>query len=55
MRAVITVGDAVEVGAAREGSRETDPLSLRLRQEMEILMEISKAHRRTEPTGTDLI
>jgi hypothetical protein len=55
MRAVITVGEAIEVGAAREGSRETDPLSLRLRQEMKTLLEVSKAHRRVHPTGTDLI
>ena len=55
IRAVITVGDPIEVGAARDGTRDADPLSLRLRQEMERLLEESKNYRRIQPTGKDLI
>lgn len=53
IRAVITVGDAIEVDANRT-PRGTDPRADRLRQEMEALLESTKLHRRKSPTGTDL-
>lgn len=47
IRAVITVGDAIEVGAERERSAEReDPVTVQLRQSMEDLLESSKALRR---------
>jgi hypothetical protein len=54
IRAVITVGDAIEIGATRDRSEETDPATIEVRRQLEDLMESSKAHRRVEPTGTDL-
>jgi hypothetical protein len=53
IRAVITVGEAIEVNASRT-PRDADPLADRLRQEMEALLGSTKSHRRKSPTGTDL-
>jgi 1-acyl-sn-glycerol-3-phosphate acyltransferase len=44
IRAVITVGDPIEVTAARDRSAEADPVTTRLRQAMEQLLESSKTH-----------
>ncbi len=49
IRAVITVGDAIEVSAARDRSAEGDPVTTQLRQAMEGLLESSKTHRRPLP------
>jgi len=46
LRAVITVGDAIEVDSSRGAAKEADPLAVRLRQKMESLSDISKQHRR---------
>jgi len=54
IRAVITVGDAIEVIAARDKSQETDPITAEIRQRLEELMESSKSNRRTVPTGTEI-
>ena len=58
LRAVITVGDAIEVSAERvrgqNKSQEPDPITTEIRQRMEELLELSKACRRVAPTGTDL-
>lgn len=54
IRAVITVGDAIEVDATRDRSEEVDPATVEVRRQLEEMMESSKAHRRVEPTGTDL-
>lgn len=54
IRAVITVGDAIEVGAERERSAEReDPVTVQLRQSMEDLLESSKALRRTPLPAED--
>ena len=55
IRAVVTVGDAIEVSAARDRSAEADPVTLELRHQMEMLLETSKGERRLQPTGTDFI
>jgi 2-methylcitrate dehydratase PrpD len=49
IRAVITVGDAIEVSAVRDRSPEGDPLTSQIRQQMEQLLESSKAQRRIQP------
>jgi 1-acyl-sn-glycerol-3-phosphate acyltransferase len=49
IRAVITVGDAIEVRAIRDRSPEGDPLTTQIRQQMEQLLEFSKAQRRIQP------
>lgn len=54
IRAVIEVGDAIEVSVERIRSQEADPLSGRLREEMEALLESSKAFRKIQPTSTGL-
>lgn len=54
IRAIITVGDAIEVSAARDRSQETDPLTAEIRRRMEDLLESTKAGRKITPTGTDL-
>jgi 1-acyl-sn-glycerol-3-phosphate acyltransferase len=51
LRAVITVGEGIEVGATRERSQATDPITTELHQRMEIMLEESKAQRRISPTG----
>ncbi len=54
IRAIITVGDAIEVSAARDKSQEHDPLTAEIRRQMEALLESTKAHRRISPTGIDI-
>ena len=54
IRAVITVGDAIEVTAARDRSQENDPVTLEVRRQMEEMMESTKAGRRVNPTGTEI-
>ena len=46
IRAVITVGDAIEVNPARDRSPEGDPITAQLRLQMEQLLESSRTHRR---------
>lgn len=55
IRAVITVGDAIEVGSTRDKSQEIDPISAELREKMQMLLEKSKAFRKIQPTGTELL
>ena len=54
IRAVITVGDAIEVTATRDRSLEVDPLTAEIRQRLEELLESSKAGRKIAPTGTEI-
>jgi len=51
LRAIITVGEAIEVDATRDRSRAGDPVTAELRQRMEIMLEETKAQRRIAPTG----
>lgn len=51
LRAVITVGEGLEVGAARDRSQAVDPATAELRQRMQCLLDESKARRRIAPTG----
>ncbi|MCX6877165.1 MAG: 1-acyl-sn-glycerol-3-phosphate acyltransferase [Verrucomicrobia bacterium] len=51
LRAVITVGEAIGLGAARDRSQASDPLTSELRQRMEGLLEESRTQRRVTPTG----
>jgi 1-acyl-sn-glycerol-3-phosphate acyltransferase len=53
IRAVITVGDAIEVGTGRERSHEVDPITAEIRQRMEELLEATKGHRKVAPCGTE--
>jgi 1-acyl-sn-glycerol-3-phosphate acyltransferase len=53
IRAIITVGDAIEVSATRDRSQENDPITLQVRQQMEALLESSKALRKIQPTGLE--
>ena len=55
IRAVITVGDAIEVSAARDRTQDGDPVTTQIRQQMELLLESSKAHRRILPTGIEAL
>jgi 1-acyl-sn-glycerol-3-phosphate acyltransferase len=52
IRAVICVGDAIEIPAKRDRSRETDPIMEEVRRQMEEMLETSKTHRKVTPTGT---
>ena len=54
IRAVITVGDAIEVGPERDRSHEVDPITIEIRQRMEELQESTKALRKIAPTGTEI-
>jgi 1-acyl-sn-glycerol-3-phosphate acyltransferase len=54
IRAVIMVGDAIEVSPTRDRSQEMDPINSQLRLQMESLLEASKTHRKITPTGTDI-
>lgn len=54
IRAVITVGDAIEVGTGRERSQDADPITIEIRRRMEELLESTKKHRKIPPTGTDI-
>jgi 1-acyl-sn-glycerol-3-phosphate acyltransferase len=54
IRAVITVGDAIEVASAREKSQDGDPITSEIRSQMERLLETTKSFRKINPTGTDI-
>lgn len=54
LRAVIHVGDAIEVSATRDRSQEADPITAQVRAQMEELLELSKANRKIFPTGTEI-
>ncbi len=54
IRAVITVGDAIEVGTGRERSQDADPITIEIRRRMEELLESTKGHRKIAPTGTEI-
>ena len=54
IRAVITVGDAIEVSATRDRSQEADPITTEIRRQMEAMLESSKACRKLTPTGTEI-
>lgn len=54
MRAVITVGDAIEVDASRDRKLDVDPVTAEVRVRIEEMLESSKAQRRHHPTGTDI-
>ena len=54
IRAIITVGDAIEVSNARDKSQESDPLTGEIRRQMEAMLESSKADRRINPTSTEI-
>ncbi len=54
IRAIITVGDAIEVGAARDKSHDTDPLTTEIRQRVEALLDSTKQQRKVSPTGTEI-
>ena len=54
IRAIITVGDPIEVSATRDRSQEIDPITTQLRQQMEALLESTKSLRKIPPTGTQL-
>lgn len=53
IRAILTVGDAIEVSAARDKSQESDPLTIEIRRQMEGLLESTKTSRKIMPTGTE--
>ncbi len=53
IRAVITVGDAIEVSAERDRSADGDPVTRQIREQMEVLLEASKVHRRVPPAGVE--
>jgi hypothetical protein len=55
IRAVITVGDAIEISAKRDRSAEVDPVTLEIHQQMEALLTASKAQRRVTPTGMETV
>lgn len=55
MRAVVTVGKAIEVAATRDKSQPGDPVTVAVRKEMEALLEASKAHRKVVPTNSDIM
>lgn len=52
IRAVITVGDAIEVDGTRDRSQEIDPITMAIRRQMEAMMESTKSHRGIQPEGT---
>lgn len=54
IRAIISVGDAIEVSATRDRSQDIDPLTLQIREGMEQLLESSKSLRKIPPTGTEI-
>ena len=53
IRAMISVGDAIEVSATRDKSQEVDPVTVEIRRQMESLLESTKALRKVNPTGVD--
>lgn len=54
IRAIISVGDAIEVSAARDRSQEADPITSEIRHQMEALLESTKSLRKIIPTGTEI-
>ena len=52
IRAVITVGEAIEIPVTHDRSQEADPIIKEVRDQLEALLESSKARRRVIPTGT---
>ncbi len=54
IRAVIMVGDAIEVSATRDKSQETDPLTEEIRRQLERLLALSKNLRKKHPVGVEL-
>ena len=52
IRAIICVGDPIEVGATRDRSGEGDPITAEIRRQMEAMLESSKTLRRIPPAGT---
>ena len=54
IRAIITVGDAIEVSAARERSHDSDPVTTEVLRQLEAMLENSKSLRRVQPTGTEI-
>ena len=55
LRAIISVGAAIEVSPARDKSLETDPVAVQIREQMEAMLEASKALRKIPPTGLDIL
>ena len=53
LHVVLTVGDAIEVSPERDRSQEGDPITRQLRDQMEVMLEETKSHRRKSPTGAD--
>jgi 1-acyl-sn-glycerol-3-phosphate acyltransferase len=54
LRAVITVGDPIEVGSERDRSKETDPVTAKVRSQMEVLLESTKQSRMITSTGAGI-
>ncbi|MES2437795.1 MAG: 1-acyl-sn-glycerol-3-phosphate acyltransferase [Verrucomicrobiota bacterium] len=54
IRAIITVGDAIEVDGIREKSLNPDPITTEIRRQMEVLLASTKALRKIPPTGTEI-
>ena len=54
IRAIIIVGDAIEVSPTRERSQEMDPITAEIRRQLEALLESSKALRKVAPTGREI-
>jgi len=54
LHAVITVGNAIEINCKLKRPRENDPITAKIRESMEAMLESSKSSRRIEPTGTEL-
>ena len=52
IRAVITVGEAIEIPVTHDRSQEADPIIKEVRDQLEALLESSKGRRRVIPTGT---
>ncbi len=52
IRAIITVGDAIEVSPTKDRSQETDPITSQIRHQIEALLDSTKAQRKITPTGT---
>jgi hypothetical protein len=47
IRAVVEVGEAIEIGPARERGANGDPVMARIRQDIETMLENLKSRRRT--------
>lgn len=55
LHAVIMVGDAIEVSPARDRSHGADPVTSRMREQMETLLEDSTKRRRVSPANAELL